>query len=271
MRRALDRGIAGLMAVLLAFAASSCGPKLVQPAGLVSPYAGERLFAVAPPLNESGTTTIDSLRVAELFTEELEQVQGIRTLPTSRVLAAMRALDIERVASAGDAVALMSALGVDGLIVGSIAAFDPYPPLNMGMSVELMVRDAPTGAWVDPRDVTMSVGTGSASRDASTGGGSARAGQAVAQASGFYDASNHDTLTALAVYAHGRSEPESAFGSDIYLVSRDSFTRFVSFELVSDLLTSERDRLAAAAAAAAARETARAAADTSDRGEGVVK
>ena len=84
MRRALDRGIAGLMAVLLALAASSCGPKLVQPAGLVSPYAGERLFAVAPPLNESGTTTIDSLRVAELFTEELEQVQGIRTLPTSR-------------------------------------------------------------------------------------------------------------------------------------------------------------------------------------------
>jgi hypothetical protein len=65
----------------------------------------------------------------------------------------------------------------------------------------------------------------------------------VAQAAGVFDAANHDTLRHLRTYANGRSEPDSAYDEEIYLVSMDLYTQFVCHRLIADLLASERARL----------------------------
>jgi len=230
----------------------SCGPRLVDPLPLVSPYDGPRLFAVAVPLNESGTSLVNTVRVAERFTEELEQVHGLSTVPTSRVIAAMRALGIDAVTSPEQAKLLMRTLRADGLIVSSVTAWDPYPPPVIGMSAELILADVSVETPMDPRHVTMSVGASTEMPPR------VRTERATAQASGVFDGSNHATLKALAMYANGRAEPESAYGEDIYLVSIDSFMKFVGYEIVSELMSSERARIATEMAIAQAQAQAQA-------------
>ena len=64
----------------------------------------------------------------------------------------------------------------------------------------------------------------------------------VAQASGVFDAENHTTLQWLADYSAGRSLPDSAYGQDVYLMSMELYTQFVSYRLIHDLLEDQRLR-----------------------------
>ena len=65
----------------------------------------------------------------------------------------------------------------------------------------------------------------------------------TAQAAGVFNAANHQTLERLSQYAGPRSVPDSAYGTDIYLVSMELYTQFVSYRLIHDLLAFERARL----------------------------
>jgi hypothetical protein len=47
----------------------------------------------------------------------------------------------------------------------------------------------------------------------------------------------------LQTYAAGRTEPDTAYGSDIYLVDMDLYTQFVCFRLLQDLLAHEYARV----------------------------
>ncbi len=53
--------------------------------------------------------------------------------------------------------------------------------------------------------------------------------------------------------AAGRSEPDGPFGSDVYLVSMQLYTQFVSYRLIHDLLAWEQARLMPVAANASSR------------------
>ncbi len=70
----------------------------------------------------------------------------------------------------------------------------------------------------------------------------------VAQAAGIFDARDQRTLDDLRSYAASRHLPESAYGSDVYLVSMDLFAQFVSHRLIRDLLLQERERFTRMAA-----------------------
>ena len=83
----IARVAAAGLAVLLA---GGCTQKLQQPTTLVNPDREDQLWAVAPFANESGVSTVNAHRVADLFTQQLEQVDGINTVPVNRVVAAMR-------------------------------------------------------------------------------------------------------------------------------------------------------------------------------------
>ena len=76
-------------------------------------------------------------------------------------------------------------------------------------------------------------------------GGSGQVAQAMAQAAGIWDASNHRTLAALQGYAKGRTRLNSAYGPDLHLVDMDLYTQFVAHQLVSNLLRDEHSRLVA--------------------------
>jgi hypothetical protein len=211
--------------------------KLEPPTALASPYERMQLWAVAPFNNESGVSIVKSDRVADLFAEQAEQVHGINAIPLNRVMLAMRKLEMRTVASPRDAASLMNALGVDGLIVGTITAYDPYQPPKIGAAIQLYQRDRPhRQSDIDPVEITR------APTEIALPG-MLGSDMPMAQASGVFDAGNHETLAQLDEYAAGRTEPNSAYGKRIYTVNMEMYTQFVAYRLMHDLLESERIRL----------------------------
>ncbi len=214
-----------------------CSARLKPPTELTAPYPQPRLWAVVPFANESGVSIVDPYFTADLFTQQLQQVQGIDTVPVNRVIVAMRQLDMPEATTPADIRRLADALGVNGVIIGTVTAYDPYPPLTLGAAIQLF--EMPThnrSSGFDPQELTRSPrGTASPGDLGSAG--------PVAQAAGVFDATNHQTLSWLKKYAAGRSEPHGAYGQDIYLVSMELYTQFVSYRLIHDLLVFEQARL----------------------------
>jgi hypothetical protein len=206
---------------------------------LTAPYERTQLWAVVPPINESGSSAVRTDRIADAFTEQTEEVQGINTVAVNRVIMAMRRLGLTSVTTPNDAHAMMNLLGVDGLIVGTVTAYDAYPPMKLGMAVQLFTREQPQTPQIDPVKLTRAPtelpppGAPGAMNPLRPG----------AQAAGIFDASNHQTLMWLNEFASGRSQPKSAYGNDVYLVSMDLYTQFVAYRLMLNLLSAERARL----------------------------
>jgi hypothetical protein len=221
--------VAAALALAAVAVLTGCAERLKDPALIVTPYEDNRLWGVAPFSNESGASVVDGAAIADSFMMQAQQVDRIDVVPVNRVIAAMRAGELSEVRSYADAQTLMRMLGLDGLVVGTVTAYDPYRPMKLGLAVGL-----------DPRALTRST------RGEPEFGEVGRPGP-VAAAAGVFDAANHQTIQRLEAYAAGRVEPESALGQDIYLVSMEWYTRFVCHRLLDDLLAGERTETASAA------------------------
>jgi hypothetical protein len=180
---------------------------------------------------------VDTARVADAFREELEQVRGIDTVAVNRVLASMRSLNMTAIASPDDAQRLIELLGVDALVVGTVTVWDPYPPPSTGMAVQVIEGTRFTQRTLDPHELQRAR-TGDEVIPRHTGGG-----RATAQATGVFDSRNNIVLAQLDDYATGRTEPNEAFGADVYLMNMDLYTKFVSYRLIHDLLAFEKARM----------------------------
>ena len=231
----------GLCVLLCGFTPpSGCNPRgrLTAPTTLSSPVTHTRLWAVVPFSNESGVSTVNSYRIADAFTQQLEQVRGIRMVAVNRVVNAMRIAEIQAVTTPADAIRLIETLDVDALVVGTITAYDPYPPPTLGMAVQVfgrwsrsdVARFDPQALVRAPSDTTVSMGD--------LGGP-----LAIAQASGLFDSRNNTTLGLLRTFAAGRTVPDSPFGTEVYLMDIELYTQFVSYWLIHDLLAFERSGL----------------------------
>jgi hypothetical protein len=230
-------GIITLLLVWMTLALpAGCGPQLQRPTMLKAPYESPRLWGVAPMANESGVSIVDGAAVADAFMREAQQVGYLDVIPVNRVIRAMRELRMTSVNSHGDALTLMNVLDLDGFVVGTITAYDPYRPMTLGMAVQLYVRPPHAGDALDPQALGRSISGDPAP-------GELGPPHPVAQAAGVFEAANHDTVRQLQAYASGRSEPDSAYDEEIYLVSMDLYTQFVCHRLIADLLDSERARL----------------------------
>ncbi|MBL9120381.1 MAG: hypothetical protein JNL80_10760 [Phycisphaerae bacterium] len=224
--------------------------KLTTPVEHQSPWGAERTWALVPLANESGVTTIDTLAMSDDFIAEIEAVEGIRCVPLNRSIAAMRSMGLSSIRTDGEARGLMRVLQVDGLVVGSITAYDPYQPLKLGIAAQLYTTDQAAPAATDVGELTMAVTDRGQPDQARLGPSS--------QASGIFDASNHGVLQRVAVYAAGRHNPKSGLRAQVYTTTMTSYTRFVAHEVVGELLSSEaaqraeRAEVANAEAAAAA-------------------
>jgi hypothetical protein len=236
-----------LLVLFLLFLPScnSKGEKLVPPEQLTAPYDsshGEVLWAVAPLKNESGTSISDPLAVADKVAAAAAQVHGVRALPLNRTIAAMRALGLAELRDPGDAKRLAEAMGVDGLILGSVTAYDPYDPPTLGLALALYARpgamtlNAPAGLDVSklryqPTDYRYFPRSNYDDSPA-------------AVVSEYLDAKNHAVLMDVRRYATGRSDPNSALSWHRYLASMDMYTEFAAWHTVQRLLENEWIRLA---------------------------
>lgn len=239
--------VAGFALVMVVWGAGCTnrppGHELVQPTVLVSPYdpaRGEVLWAVVPLRNESGTSLANPLTISDALVGAVAEVRGLRSLPINRTIAAMRALELSAVQTPADASQLADALGVDGLIVGTITAYDPYDPPTLGISLALYARNstAQYASAVDPRELSYQPSERAPRPGIAPGGGPA------ATVSEHLDANNHEVLAAVKNYALGRHDPKRPLGWRRYVMSMDLYTQFAAHHLVAGLVAHERRRLA---------------------------
>lgn len=241
----LARPLLGLFWAIALLGCAGGGEVLEAPGVLHSPYppvGGDRLFAVVPLRNESGTSSADVLRIADALAAAITEVDGLRALPTNRVLDAMRALEIGVIDDPSQARALAEALGVDALVLGSLTAYDPYDPPVLGLSLAIYERTGVSGtSGLDPRVL---------SRQATEYAYFPRSSRADAPASSValhLDGRNHAVLERVRSYARGRHDEESALGWRRYLASMDLYERFAAHAAIEALLDKERSRLRRAA------------------------
>ncbi len=238
-------GLIGLFSSTLAGCASK-GSELIAPATLVAPYntaRGDVLWAVVPLQNESGTTEAAKSNISDKVVAACEEIQGVRCVPLNRTLEAMRALKLTSVRSAAEVRALGQAMGVDGIVVGAITAYDPYTP-TLGLSLALFSRggamnpaQTPT---LNPRSLQMSPSEGNVAASNAFREGP------VATASENLDAKNNQVLMDLKQYAKGRLDGPSALGWRRYAASMELYSEFAASHLVGRLVQNEWIRLAGA-------------------------
>ena len=224
-----------LAALLLAGCAHRPPPRET----LAAPYYPPQVWAVAPPANETGVSIVDTGAVADMIAQELQAVDGIDVLPVNRVLAAMRHLEMKSVATADDARVLIDLLDVDAVLVSTVTAYDPYPPLRLGLAAQVHGRTRPRSA-IDPTSLVRTTSGEPLGPMSSV--------RPLATAAAIFDARDHETLGRLEVYAASRHVPDSAYGPEVYLVSLDLFTQFAAHRLLHELLWQERMRAASATA-----------------------
>lgn len=209
---------------------------------VIAPYPTRQVFAVAPLRNESGSAFADGARLADKITQDLALTRGIDVLPVNRVYAAMDALGIDRIASKGDAIRLRQTLGVDGLVVGTITAYDPYTPPKLGLNLELYLdgRLVWAGNEIDTRQLS-SAATDQAAALPSDG---ALRSQPVTAIGGFYDAADPNTTDLLAAYiAERRPQDTPELAVRRHTLSIDLYSEFVSTTLTTRLMEAERLRM----------------------------
>ncbi len=218
-----------------------------------SPYDTRRVFAVAPLRNESGSGFADGVRLADKITYQLALTRGLDTLPVNRVLAAMEALGMSAITSREDAILLRQALGIDGLVVGSVTAYDPYSPMKLGLNLELYLGGRDQGGnGVNPRQLSRAStddravlpAPGSPETPASPRSSNVGFPAPVTAIAGFYDASDPSVTDLLTAYVVERGRDDSAeMTVRRHHISIDLYSEFVSHQLTSRLMESERLRL----------------------------
>ena len=133
-------GLLGVLVSAILLAGCAQRPALVPPGVVVSPYAADAAIAVIPLRNESGASFLDADAQTDKVIAALSQVRGLTCLPLNRTIEAMRALELPAVVSPIQAQQVAQAMGVDGVVVGTITAYDPYDPPVFGLSLALFAQ-----------------------------------------------------------------------------------------------------------------------------------
>ena len=258
---ALTALLAPLLLALLVLGLPGCASPdtrpLIPPQITVAPYGGagggagggEALWAVAPLRNESGVIDVDSAAITDRLVQAVEEVEGVRAVPLNRVIAAMRALELQGINTPTEAEAVARAVGADALVVGSLTSWDPYEPV-VGLTLALQSRARPPlTPPFDPRQITVRPTDAGMTPPPSAGA------RPAAVYSRVYDAKNHGVLMDLRAYAQGRHDTLSAVGWRRYLASSELFAQFAAHHAVAGLVRSEWERTAREDGAAVAAST----------------
>jgi len=237
------------VAATVAFLAVGCAPKeqLVAPRVLMSPYdttRGDVLWAVVPLRNESGTSLAESYDISDKVVAAAAQVRGLRVLPLNRTIAVMRAMKLTDLQTPADAKRLAAELGVDGLVLGSITAWDPYNPPKLGLALALYARpgamEQSGGQALDTRVLQFQPTEYRYFPRSSFDSAPASV------VSEYLDGKNHQVLMDVRSYAQGRHDPNTALGWRRYLASMDLYCEFAAWHTMSQLIDHEWLRLAKA-------------------------
>ena len=226
-------------------AMSQSRDEMFPPGVIVSPYdttSGDVLWAVIPPMNESGTSLADELATGDAIVAAAQGIRGVRCLPVNRSIEALRSLGLTNgIQSSADAFKIAEYLGADAVLAGSITAYDPYDPPVFGLALALYARPgAMANASQSKLDTRALTGAFS---DFGTFDGLSFSGEPVSVVSEHLDARDHGVLMAVRSYADGRSSQRSALAWRIYTASMELYTQFAAHHTIGRLIDEEWLRL----------------------------
>ncbi len=224
-------------------------PPLESP--IQSPYDDVHTFAIAPAINLSGTQEFDPLTVSDTLFAEMQQVQGLNVLPLNKTLLAMQRLGVRNIDDPRIAQQLATMMGVDGLVIPAVTAYNPYNPPTIGMILQIYTPVESLGTAKAPADAPVKIKTESLppnSTDVAVAEMTDRPpqplSQPVAQVNAVFNSTNQTVLHELQSFSRGRTEYESALQDQKFIVDADSYLRFVCHAMVQRLMDVERTRLA---------------------------
>jgi len=206
-----------------------------------NPTPKPRTWAVTPFLNQSGSEHIDVMAMTDEFYFELQQVEGLVVVPVDRVLSELADLGLTQgIKSPTDAMTLAEALEIDGVIAGAITRYDPYYPPKLGVTVQLYARDdnkidAPAH-HINPGQLARA---GKPFRLSAL-----RPLQARAGVTRIIDADQDQVVQRIKQYAKDRTGSDRPTKWRTY-ITRRNFLRFVSHEIIGELLAREQNWLSA--------------------------
>jgi hypothetical protein len=237
--------LAGLVLLAGATGCSTKPERLAAPPTLMAPYAA--VLMVAPFTNESGVDMGLDLRasVSDKIITSLNSVKGWQAVPLNRTLQAMQQLGVAEIRSVEEAQAVLEVVGADGIIVGTITAWDPYDPPTFGANILLVADEGEIQSSFEAR--TLTGRTGDAVQMASTSP------TTLTDVVGDYDATRHDVRQSVRDYARSHSDVTGGFEPPerYYLMVFDRWLDFSADQLVYAMLLKEQARVSRADAARA--------------------
>lgn len=219
--------------LLLASLLGGCGEKTPTygvERQLFLPGQKARSWAVAPAVNVSGIREIDPLLQADIVFQQLQSVAGLKVVPVNRVAEVFATLRIREIQTQEQATLVCDLLGVDGVLVPTVTAYDPYNPPKLGATLQLFRK--PSGytrpGGLNARDLSRMASPGNTE--------SLVAPSDLLQVVGMYDAASGSVREKLLDYADGRNDPVGPLGPKEYMVSMDRYCGFVYHDLIERLL-----------------------------------
>jgi len=198
------------------------------PNRLMSPIS----IAVAPAINQSGSTDFDPNRIADRMASELGYASGTTVIPVSRVLAAMQAGSETRLQTASQALGVARAVGADAILVFSVTEYEPYDPPRLGISAQLY--GAGTGPNVGGLDPVALARLGRLPGSSTMTRSGRR--RVLAETQNVFDASHSDVVADIKRYAALRDADSSPYGWRRYVVSQQAFVQYCCHATIQELL-----------------------------------
>ncbi|MHC5112736.1 MAG: hypothetical protein ACYTHJ_23015 [Planctomycetota bacterium] len=202
----------------------------IEPVRLTNGRIGPVTIAVAPALNQSGSTDFDPDRFADLMASELSFAEGVTVIPVSRLLGVLAEDHRDGVESPEHAISLLDPLGADAILVFAVTEYDPYFPPTIGITAQLYGARAGQGSGAtDPIALSRSA--------ALTGDFAPRAARGLlSQTQRVFDASHDWIERDVKDFAARRRGDRRGLGWRKFVVSQQNYIRFCCNSTISQLL-----------------------------------
>lgn len=136
---------------------AGCHNKRGTPAPVAIGYMGRPVtFAVVPVTDLSGTGTLDTLALTDIFAHELAQVPQVSVVPVSQTAAVMLGQGWRGLSSPNQAQLLARMLNADGVVVMAVTMYDPYNPPKLGLIAEVYLVPTRSATTMPGEDVNRS-------------------------------------------------------------------------------------------------------------------
>ena len=206
---------------------------VVIPNRLMNPVT----IAVAPAINQSGSTDFDPARFADRMASELSYADGVSVIPVSRVLAVLLSDGSERIESSTHALEVARTVGADGILVFSVTDYDPYDPPRIGITAQLY--GAGTGPGVGSLDPVALSRAGRLS--ALSPRPERRHRRVLAETQHVFDASHESVVKDVKRYAALRGANDSPYGWRRYVVSQQGFIQYCCHATIQKLMDGQHE------------------------------